>query len=46
VAKDDPDAATIERAVGRARSEVARSERKRASSHVALGSSEQLAQHV
>jgi hypothetical protein len=46
VAKDDPDAVTIERAVGRARSEVARSERKRTSSHVSLGSSEQVAQRV
>jgi hypothetical protein len=45
VTKDDPDAASIERAVERARRDTARAERKRTSSHRAYpGSSEHVAQ--
>jgi len=43
VAKDDPDAASIERAVERVTRETARSLRKSSSSHLALGSSERVA---
>jgi hypothetical protein len=42
VAKEDPDAPSIERAVERVRRDTARSLRKRSSSQVALGSSEQV----